>query len=83
VSGRKVVPTLTSKSAKIYLSMAGVEQHNDTGLSLTRVYPGSGRGPYIQQGCAQGAVLRCTVVLAERELQARRERRRSLRVRKV
>jgi hypothetical protein len=32
---------------------------------MTRVYPGSGRGPYVQQVCAQGAVLRCTVVLAE------------------
>jgi hypothetical protein len=33
---RKVVPTLTSKSAKIYLSMAGTKQHNDTGLSWFR-----------------------------------------------
>jgi hypothetical protein len=32
---------------------------------MTRVYPGSVRGPYVQQGCARGAVLRCTVVLAE------------------
>jgi hypothetical protein len=40
--------------------MAGAKQHNDTGF-----YPGSGRESYIQQGCAQGAVLRCTVVLVE------------------
>jgi histone deacetylase 1/2 len=33
LSVRKVVPTLTSKSAEIYLSMAGAKQHNDTGLS--------------------------------------------------
>jgi hypothetical protein len=42
VSVRKVVPTLTSKSAEIYLSMAGA---NNT---MTRVYPGSGRGSYVQ-----------------------------------
>jgi hypothetical protein len=35
----KVVPTLTSTSAEIYLSMAGAKQ-----LSDTRFYPGSGRG---------------------------------------
>jgi hypothetical protein len=29
------------------------------------VYPGSGRGPYIQQGCARCAVLQGTVVLVE------------------
>jgi hypothetical protein len=29
------------------------------------VYPGSGHGPYIQQGCAHGAVLQGTVVLVE------------------
>jgi hypothetical protein len=29
------------------------------------VYPGSGRGPYVQQGCARGAVLQDTVVLVE------------------
>jgi hypothetical protein len=59
LSVRKVVPTLTSKSTEIYLSMAVPSN------TMTRVYPGSGRGPYIQQGCARGAVLRCIVVLAE------------------
>jgi hypothetical protein len=29
LSMRKVVSTLTSKSAEIYLSMAGAKQHND------------------------------------------------------
>jgi hypothetical protein len=33
---------------------------------MTRVYPGSGRESYVQQRCARGAVLRCTVVLVER-----------------
>jgi hypothetical protein len=32
---------------------------------MTRINPGSGHGPYVQQGCTQGTVLRCTVVLAE------------------
>jgi hypothetical protein len=34
LSVRKVVPTLTSTSAEIYLSMTGAEQHNDTGFIL-------------------------------------------------
>jgi hypothetical protein len=33
--------------------------------TMTRVYPGFGCGPYVQQGCARGVVLRCTVVLVE------------------
>jgi hypothetical protein len=61
VSVRNVVPTLTSTSAEIYLSMAGAKQHRER----HGVYPGSGRGPYVQQGCALGAVLRCTMVLVE------------------
>jgi hypothetical protein len=59
VSVRKVVPTLTSKSAEIYLSMAGAKQLVRRGLSWFR------SGPYVQQWCARGTVLRCTVVLAE------------------
>jgi hypothetical protein len=31
---RKVVPTLTSTSAEIYLSMASAKEHNDTGFIL-------------------------------------------------
>jgi hypothetical protein len=34
LSVRKVVPTLTSTSAEIYLSMAGAKQHDDTGFIL-------------------------------------------------
>jgi hypothetical protein len=34
LSVRKVVPTLTSTSAKIYLSMAGANQLSDTGFIL-------------------------------------------------
>jgi hypothetical protein len=56
---RKVVPTLTSKIAKIYLSMAGARQLVTRGLSWFR------SGPYVQQWCARGTVLRGTVVLAE------------------
>jgi hypothetical protein len=40
---RKVVPTLTSKSAEIYLSMAGAKQLVTLGLSWFRWVP------YIQQ----------------------------------
>jgi hypothetical protein len=40
LSVRKVVPTLTSKSAKIYLSMVGAKQHNDTGFIMV---PAMGR----------------------------------------
>jgi hypothetical protein len=59
VSVRKVVPTLTSKSAEIYLSMAGAKQLVTLGLSWFR------SGPYVQQWCARGTILCCTVVLAE------------------
>jgi hypothetical protein len=31
---RKVIPTLTSTSAEIYLSMDGAKQHNDTGFIM-------------------------------------------------
>jgi hypothetical protein len=34
LSVRKVVPTLTSTSTEIYLSMAGAKQHRDTGFIL-------------------------------------------------
>jgi hypothetical protein len=34
LSVRKVVPTLTSMSVEIYLSMAGAKQHNDTDFIL-------------------------------------------------
>jgi hypothetical protein len=59
LSVRKVVPTLTSKSVEIYPSMAGAKQLVTRGLSWFRP------GPYFQQWCALGTILRCTVVLAE------------------
>jgi hypothetical protein len=55
LSVRKVVPTLTSKSVEIYLSMAGAKQLGDTGFVL--VPAGA------VQRCARGIVLHCTVVL--------------------
>jgi hypothetical protein len=59
LSVRNVVPTLTSKSAEIHLSMAGAKQLVTRGLSW--FWPGL----YVQQWCARGIVLRCTVLLAE------------------
>jgi hypothetical protein len=59
LSVRKVVPTLTSTSAEIYLSMADAKKLMTRGLSWFRP------GPYVQQGCAWGTVLRCAVVLVE------------------
>jgi hypothetical protein len=93
VSVRKVVLTLTSKSAEIYLSMAGAKQLVTRGLSWFRPEP------YVQQWYARDTILRCTVVLAEGsykrdgrggrasacrgELQARRERRQGLQIPEV
>jgi hypothetical protein len=57
---RKLVPTLTSRCAEIGLSMAGAKQQ-----LRHEVYPGSGRGPYVQQVCARGAILQGTMVLVE------------------
>jgi hypothetical protein len=45
-----------------------------------KVYPGSGRGPYIQQWCARGTVLLSTGVPVVGLLQARRERKRGFQV---
>jgi hypothetical protein len=59
VSVQKVVPTLTSKSAEICLSMAGAKRLVTRGLSWFRP------GPYVQQWCPRGTILCCTVVLAE------------------
>jgi hypothetical protein len=60
VSVRKVVRTLTSRCGEVGLSMAGAKQQWGH-----EVYPGSDRGPYVQQGCARGAVLQGTVLLVE------------------
>jgi hypothetical protein len=46
----------------------------------TKVYPGSGRGPYVQQWCAWGTILLSTGVPVVGRLQAKRERRRDLQV---
>jgi hypothetical protein len=77
MSVRKVVPTLTSKSAEIYLSMAGAKQLDDTSFILVPagvVRPaGVCSEHYIASHC--GA---CRGVL-----QARRERRLVLQVPKV
>jgi hypothetical protein len=59
LSVRKVVPTLTSTSAEIYLSMAGAKQLGDTRFILVPT------GAVRLAGCTRGTVLRCTVVLAE------------------
>jgi hypothetical protein len=59
LSVRKVVPTLTSTSVETYLSMAGARQHIDTSFILVLAV-----GRTFSRG-ALGAVLRCTVVLAE------------------
>jgi hypothetical protein len=45
-----------------------------------KVYPGSGRGPYIQQWCARGTVLLSTGVPVVGLLQARWERKRGFQV---
>jgi hypothetical protein len=44
------------------------------------VYPGSSRGPYVQQWCARGTVLLSTGVPVVGLLQERRERKRGLQV---
>jgi hypothetical protein len=44
------------------------------------VYPGSGRGPYVQQWCARGTILLSTGVPVVGRLQERRERRHGLQV---
>jgi hypothetical protein len=59
LSVRKVVSTVTSKSAEIYLSMASAKQIVTRGLSWFRP------GLYVQQWCARGTIFRFTVVLAE------------------
>jgi hypothetical protein len=77
VSVRKVVPTLTSTSAKIYLSMAGAKQLGDTEFIL--VPAGAVRTAWVcprhcialHRGACRGV------------LQARREKRRRLQVPEV
>jgi hypothetical protein len=52
----------------------------DAKQSETKFYPGSGRGPYVQQWCARGTILLSTGVLVVGLLQARRERKRGFQV---
>jgi hypothetical protein len=60
LSVRKVVPTLTSRSAEIYLSMAGAKQ------LVTRSFILVPAGAIRPAGvCSAGTILRCTVVLAK------------------
>jgi hypothetical protein len=74
---RKVIPTLTSTGAEIYLSMAGAKQLGDSGFIL------------VPAGAVRLAVVcsRYCIVLhrgaCRGALQARRERRRSLQVPEV
>jgi hypothetical protein len=77
VSVRKVVLTLTSKSVEIYLSMAGAKKLGDTGFILV---PARAVRPAVV--CSGHCiVLHCGACRGE--LQARRERRRSLQVPEV
>jgi hypothetical protein len=52
----------------------------DDKQSETEFYPGSGRGPYVQQWCARGTILLSTGVPVVGLLQARRERKRGFHV---
>jgi hypothetical protein len=73
----KVVPTLSSKSVEIYLSMVGAKQHNDTGLSwfwLWDVHPA---------GVRSGRCIALHHCVCRGELQARQDRRGSLQVPEV
>jgi hypothetical protein len=77
MSVRKVVPTLTSTSAEIYLSLAGAKQHNDTRFILV---------PTVGRTSSRGALKALYYVAPlclQRGLQAWRERRRGLKVPEV
>jgi hypothetical protein len=72
LSVRKVVPTLTSTSTEIYLSMAGAKQHNDTGFILV---------PAVSRTSSRVRSRRCIALhcgACRGGLQACRGRRRSL-----
>jgi hypothetical protein len=45
-----------------------------------KVYPGSGRGPYVQQWCARGTILLSTGGACSGAATSKRERRRGLQV---
>jgi hypothetical protein len=69
VSVRKVIPTLTSKSAEIYLSMAGAKQLGDTRFILVPA------GAVRPAGVCSGHCIALHRSTCKGVLQARRERR--------
>jgi hypothetical protein len=77
MSVRKAVPTLTSKSAEIYLSMAGAKQLGDTRFILVPV------GAVRPAGVCSGHCIALHRSACRRVLQARRERRLVLQVLEV
>jgi hypothetical protein len=77
LSVQKVVPTLTSMSAEIYLSMAGAKQLGDTGFILVLT-----RAVRLAVTCSRPCIALHRGA-CRGELQARRERRRSLQVPEV
>jgi transposase InsO family protein len=77
VSVRKVVLTLTSKSAEIYISMTGAKQLGDTGFILV---PAGGVRPAVV--CSRNCIALHRSA-CRGGLQARRERRSSLQVPEV
>jgi hypothetical protein len=74
---QKVVPTLTSRSAEIYLSMVGAKPLVTLSFILVPA------GPYVQQGCARRALYCVAPWCLRRGLQVRRERRPVLQVPEV
>jgi hypothetical protein len=77
LSVRKVVPTLTSTSAESYLSMAGAKQLGDARFILVPA------GAVRLVGVCLGHCIALHHGARRGELQARRERRRSLQVPEV
>jgi hypothetical protein len=77
LSVRKVVPTLTSTSAEIYLLMAGAKQLSDTSFILVLV------GAVHPVGVCSRHCIALHHGACRGELQARRERRQRLQVPEV
>jgi hypothetical protein len=77
MSVRKVVPTLTSTSAEIYLSMAGAKQPGDTRFILVPA------GAVRLAGVCSRHCIALHRDACRGEVQVRRERRRNLQVPEV
>jgi hypothetical protein len=77
MSVRKVVPTITSTSAEIYLLMVGAKQLSDTSFILVPV------GAVRPAGVCSRHCIALHRGACRGELQARRERRRGLQVPEV